>query len=140
MRHILRLYGAEVRGALARARGPRGRIEAIILASFAAPNFKAEVISAWLNFYVQAEVGAEAYRLLVVYQRRLRSNLVVGLRPLLGSGAPDAAEILAALIDGFYIRAALGSEVPDGARATSLTLAALDRLLAGPDARPPKEV
>jgi TetR/AcrR family transcriptional repressor of bet genes len=130
MRHILRLYGTEVRLALARARGPRGRIEAIVRASFAAPNFRAEVISAWLNFYVRAEIGAEAYRLLLVYQRRLRSNLVVGLRPLLGAGAPEAAEILAALIDGFYIRAALGSELPDGARATALTLAALDRLLA----------
>ena len=35
MRHILTLYGAEVRGALAAAEGPQGRLQAIVRASFA---------------------------------------------------------------------------------------------------------
>jgi TetR/AcrR family transcriptional repressor of bet genes len=34
MRHILTLYGAEVRGALVAAEGPEGRIRAILRASF----------------------------------------------------------------------------------------------------------
>jgi TetR/AcrR family transcriptional repressor of bet genes len=131
MRHILRLYGAEVQAALAGATGPRARVAAIIGASFAPSNFQADVISAWLSFYVRAQHLPNSRRLLTIYQRRLRSNLVAGLRPLLGSAAPDAAEMLAALIDGVYIRAALGGEAPDGGRATALTLAALDRMLKG---------
>jgi TetR/AcrR family transcriptional repressor of bet genes len=75
MRHILSLYGAEVRGALIMAKTPRERIEAIIRASFSPRQFRPETVSAWLNFYVQAQKSNEAKRLLNVYQRRLRSNL-----------------------------------------------------------------
>ncbi|MFP4273580.1 MAG: transcriptional regulator BetI, partial [Paracoccaceae bacterium] len=48
MRHVLALYGAGVRGALAMADGPQARIEAIVRASFSGDNFRREVISAWL--------------------------------------------------------------------------------------------
>ena len=58
MRHILGIYGAGVRGALAAATGPRARLEAIIRASFEAGNFRNEVISAWMNFYVQVQTSA----------------------------------------------------------------------------------
>jgi TetR/AcrR family transcriptional repressor of bet genes len=129
MRHILRVYSAEVRSALLGAHTPRQRIEAIVRASFAPANFSSEVIGAWLHFYVRAHALPETRRLLTVYQRRLRSNLIAGLRPLVGAGAPDAAEMLAALVDGFYIRAALGEVAPNGSHAEALTLAALDRLL-----------
>ena len=132
MRHILSLYGAEVRAALEQASGPRGRVEAIIRASFAPVNFQAEVISAWLTFYVRAQTLSESWRLLRVYQRRLRSNFVVGLRPLLGDRAPGAAEMLAALIDGLYIRAALGEGAPDGEAAAQIVVDALDRMLDAP--------
>jgi TetR/AcrR family transcriptional repressor of bet genes len=130
MRHILRLYAVEVRSELAGARGPKERVAAIVRASFAPSNFEAAVISAWLQFYMRAQVQPQTRRLLQVYHRRLRSNLLAGLRPLVGAGAPDAAETLAALIDGFYIRAALGQIAPDGARAAALTLAALARMTA----------
>ncbi|MBM3612161.1 MAG: transcriptional regulator BetI, partial [Alphaproteobacteria bacterium] len=76
MRHVLTVYGAEVRGALALARGPRARLDAILRASFSATNFRRDVVGAWLNFYVLALTVPEARRLLAVYQRRLRSNLV----------------------------------------------------------------
>lgn len=48
MRHILTLYGAEVRGALA-AEGAEGRIRAILRASFSPGNFRREAVSAWLD-------------------------------------------------------------------------------------------
>ncbi len=127
MRHILTEYAAAVRAALARAQGPRARLEAIVRAGFAPDQFQGEVVSAWLTFYVQAQTTAEARRLLTVYQRRLRSNLLFDLRKLTGA-ADAAAETLAALIDGFYIRAALGQGGPEGDAAAARVLATLDAM------------
>lgn len=122
MRHILTLYGAEVRGALVAAEGPRGRLLGIVRASFAPGSFRREVIGAWLNFYVLAQTVPDAQRLLLVYQRRLRSNLLDALRPLTGPRAAELAEGTAAMIDGVYIRQALGSAAADGAAAARMVL------------------
>ena len=125
MRHILTLYGAEVRGALAAAEGPRARLVGVIRANFSASNFRREVISAWLNFYVLAQTMPEARRLLRVYQGRLRTNLVHDLRALVGPRAEAVAGGVGAMIDGVYIRAALSSGVPDGRGAAGEVLACL---------------
>ena len=122
MRHVLTLYGAEVRGALAMAEGPRARVEAVVRASFSAGNFRREVVGAWLNFYVMAQTMPQARRLLAVYQGRLRSNLTHDLRPLVGARAVRAAEALAALIDGVYLRQVLAGEYPDRAQAVTVVL------------------
>ncbi len=129
MRHILSVYGAQVRAALVTANTPRTRLEAIIRASFEAGNFRSEVISAWMNFYVQAQMSDGAKRLLHIYQARLRSNLMHELRPLVGVAAPDLADNIAALIDGLYIRHALRESQPDGKRASERVLACLDMML-----------
>lgn len=126
MRHVLTLYGAEVRGALAVAQGPRDRLEAILRASFSAGNFRREVVGAWLNFYVLAQTVPDAKRLLAVYQRRLRSNLVICLRPLCGDAAGPMADGLGAMIDGLYLREVLKSGSPDGRAAVAMALAYLD--------------
>lgn len=131
MRHILTLYGDGVRAALAGAATPRARLEAVIRASFEAGNFQPEVIAAWLNFYVHAQSGGGARRLLEVYQRRLQSNLVHDLRPLVGGRAGEVAATLGALIDGLYIRQALSGTEPDGRTASAQVLACLDLLLGG---------
>jgi len=131
MRHVLTLYGAEVRGALVAAEGPRGRLQAVVRASFAPTSFRREVIGAWLNFYVLAQTVPEASRLLSIYQRRLRSNLVHALRPLVGGRAGALADALGALIDGVYIREALGGGAPDGAAAAQVVLDFVDAELAG---------
>ena len=117
MRHILTLYGAEVRGALAAAEGADGRIRAILRASFSPGNFRREAVGAWLNFWVLAQTVPQAKRLLAIYQGRLRSNLTLALRPLAGDRAPAIAEGLGALIDGLYLREVLKSGAPDGAAA-----------------------
>ncbi|EEW25145.1 transcriptional regulator BetI [Rhodobacter ferrooxidans] len=131
MRHVLSLYGAEVRGALAVVQGPEARLRAILCASFSPANFRREVVGAWLNFYVLAQTVPEARRLLSVYQRRLRSNLLVCLRPLAGARAEAVAEGLGALIDGVYLRQALREGAPDGAAAMQTVLAQLDAQLQG---------
>ncbi len=126
MRYVLTLYGAEVRGALAATEGPEGRVRAVIRASFSAGNFRQEAIGAWLNFWVLALSVPEARRLAILYQRRLRSNLLAGLRPLAGARAEGIAEGLGALIDGLYLREVLKSGPPDGAAAARLALAYLE--------------
>jgi TetR/AcrR family transcriptional repressor of bet genes len=114
MRHVLTVYGAEVRGALVAARSPEGRARAVIRASFTPANFRREVVAAWLNFYVLAQTQPEARRLLSVYQRRLLSNLTHALRPGLGARAPLVARQIAVMIDGAYLHAVLGPSAPDG--------------------------
>jgi TetR/AcrR family transcriptional repressor of bet genes len=52
--------------------------------------------------------------LLKVYQGRLKSNLLAGLRPLAGARADEIAVGLGALIDGLYLREVLKSGAPDG--------------------------
>ena len=120
MRHILTLYGAEVRGALALAEGPAGRVQAVLAASFSPANFRREAVGAWLNFWVLAQTVPEAKRLLAIYQRRLQSNLLAGLRPLAGARAGVVADGLAALIDGLYLREVLKSGPPDGRMAVQM--------------------
>lgn len=105
MRYILRIYGRSVAERLP-GYGKRGRLDAIIRASFAPQNFQRETVSAWINFYALALINPDAGRLLRVYHNRLRSNLMLALRPL----TPDparVAETLGALIDGVYLRAVL---------------------------------
>ncbi|WP_110570956.1 choline-binding transcriptional repressor BetI [Yoonia vestfoldensis] len=128
MRHVLRVYGTEVRAALRSARGPRARVEAVIRAGFSSTNFQTDVIAAWLNFYVLAQTSEDANRLLRVYQRRLHSNLVHDLRPLIGARADDAAVRIAGLIDGSYLRQGLarGQVVPSDATEQVLALLAME--------------
>lgn len=134
MRHILSLYGAEVRGALHLADGPKYRLQAILHASFSPANFRREAVGAWLNFWVMAQTVPEAKRLVAVYQRRLKSNLLAALRPLAGERADSVAEGLGALIDGLYLREVLKSGAPNGAAAVATAMAFLNAQLEGTDA------
>ncbi|GGE45609.1 HTH-type transcriptional regulator BetI [Primorskyibacter flagellatus] len=126
MRYVLTIYGAEVRGALAAATDPRARIDGVIRANFSATNFRGEIISAWLNFYVLAQRSDEARRLLSVYHRRLQSNLTHDLRQIAGDRAPAIAERIGGMIDGFYLRYALYPGQTNGKRAAAQVLTALD--------------
>lgn len=127
MRQILRDFGTEVRRGLATARTPKARAVALIEASFSPTCFSPKTVSAWMTLYAQAQTNAEMLRLLTLYQRRLKSNLSHALRPL--TAEPEAqAELIAALIDGLYLRAALSrSQSPDAARTKTLDM--LDMVL-----------
>lgn len=130
MQQILRDFGSEVRRVLHASKTPHARAAALIEASFAPSCFAPATISAWMTLYAQAQTHPETLRLLQLYQRRLHSNLVHALRPI--SSDPQAhADMLAALIDGLYLRAALSkSKSAKGARDTAL--AALDTLVRAP--------
>jgi TetR/AcrR family transcriptional repressor of bet genes len=125
MRYTMGVYAAEVRGAMAMATTPRARVEAIIRASFSERNFRADTVAGWLNFYVLAQRSDETRRLLHVYHRRLHSNLCHALRPLIGARAESAANRIAALIDGVYLRQSLGRGTPDRAAAVAQVMGCL---------------
>ncbi|WP_299623249.1 transcriptional regulator BetI [uncultured Tateyamaria sp.] len=127
MRQILRQFGAEVVIGLRAARTPRKRAEALIAASFAPSCFDPATVSAWMTLYAQATTQAETHRLLRLYQRRLHANLTHALRPLSATPRADA-ELLAALIDGLYLRAALAVDI-DAGTAEKTALRTLDTLI-----------
>ena len=127
MQHILREFGREVLSELRSATTPIGRAHAIISASFAPSCFEPATISAWMMLYAHAPTHAGMWRLLTLYQRRLRSNLTHALRPL-SSDAKADAETLSALIDGLYLRAALARGM-DAQRACQTAQRTLDQLI-----------
>lgn len=131
MRHTLAVYAAEVRAALSRAVGHRARLTAVIEAGFSSTNFRSDVIAAWLNFYVLAQTSEDAHRLLAIYQRRLHSNLLHDLRPLIGVRAGPAAQRIAGLIDGLYLRQGLARDKSGQKDATTQVVALLQAELRG---------
>jgi TetR/AcrR family transcriptional repressor of bet genes len=121
MRKLLSDLGADAVKALQRAATPRERISAIIAVNFSANQFREETVNAWLAFYVEAQKSRELRRLLRVYARRLHSNLMTGLQPLMSRAeAGRMAEAIAAMIDGLYIRRALRDGLPNPASAAAL--------------------
>jgi TetR/AcrR family transcriptional repressor of bet genes len=133
MRHLMREFASEVRSGLLSATRPYERIAAIVRASFAPSQFERTTISAWLVFYLHAHSSGEARRLLQVYTRRLKSNLVDSLRRMLGKDdAASTAEGLAALVDGLYVRHSLRPNGPDANEAMAICMQYLeDRLERG---------
>ncbi|MDF1601277.1 transcriptional regulator BetI [Mesorhizobium sp. YIM 152430] len=125
MRHILAELGRDARIALGQAQTPEERVRAIIAVNFSAQQFTAQTVAAWLTFYVEAQRSEPMRRLLRIYARRLHSNLMSGLRPLVAD-AEQTAEGIAALIDGLYIRRALKDGAPDAASAIALVNDYLD--------------
>ena len=121
MRSLLADLGREARAALKKAGTPRQRVFAIIAVNFSEPQFSADVIAAWLAFYVEAQRSPDMRRLLAIYARRLHSNLTQALTGLMPrADAARTAEGVAAMIDGLYIRRALKQGAPDPASAIAL--------------------
>ena len=131
MRHILAELGEDSVKALRKAETPRKRISAIIAVNFSAVQFRQDTVYAWLAFYVEAQHSAPLRRLLRIYARRLHSNLMSGLLPLMPqSEAARMAEAIAALIDGLYIRRALRDGLPNPSSAAALVEDYVDAKLA----------
>ncbi|MGU3399838.1 transcriptional regulator BetI [Brucellaceae bacterium D45D] len=121
MRHLLRELGGDLNTAISQTETPRARIASIVAVNFSAAQFAPETIAAWLTFYVHAQQSEDTRRLLRIYARRLHSNLVFPLSQLTDRvHAHRIAEGAGALIDGLYIRHALGIDAPDAASAIAL--------------------
>lgn len=94
--------------ALAVADGPEERLRAYVRAHLNPCELSAEASRAWLSFWGMALYEPALARLQRVHQERMLSNLRHELRQLVAP--PDVervAETIAALIDGFWLRAAL---------------------------------
>lgn len=121
MRHLLAELGRDTVAALRRSDGPRARVSAIIATNFSPSQFRGATIAAWLAFYVEAQRSDAMRRLLRVYARRLHSNLASALVELMPRlEALRAAEAIASMIDGLYIRRALKEGEPDARSAIAL--------------------
>lgn len=122
IRNLLRQLRDDVVKAIQHAHTPRERLSAVIRTSFHADQFAPETIAAWLAFYTDAQRSEETRRLLVLYARRLRSNLVASLSALCPrEDAIRIAEGAAALIDGLYIRQGLRAAPISAAASIALT-------------------
>jgi betaine-aldehyde dehydrogenase len=107
-RSLSRRVGDQVRARLARASTPRGRIQAVIDANLAPAEFEQRTGTAWLAFWGQVVHAPRLKRVQTVYQRRTLSNLQHALKRLLpAEEARSLAYMIAAMIDGVWLRAAL---------------------------------
>ncbi|CAN7162605.1 transcriptional regulator BetI [Pararhizobium sp. LjRoot238] len=122
IRSLLKQLRDDTVTALQAAKTARERISAIVRVSFQADQFAPETIAAWLAFYSEAQRSEATRRFLVIYARRLRSNLLANLKALCGADdAVRVAEGTAAMIDGLYIRRALGSSPVTAEASIALT-------------------
>ncbi len=87
---------------------PSARVNAIIDASFGERQFDERVFSAWLALYGNARQSQRLQRILKLYHRRLRDNLVFDLSKIMDRNRATAlAEGIGAMIDGLWLRYAL---------------------------------
>jgi betaine-aldehyde dehydrogenase len=118
---------------------PRGRIQAVIDANLAPEEFDRRTGSAWLAFWCQVLHVESLRRVQSVYQRRTLSSLRWALRSVLPpEEAGSLAAMIAALIDGVWLRAALSnwSEADSGSVRAMLSAFVDERL--GRAAKPPR--
>ncbi|MFM5894080.1 MAG: betaine-aldehyde dehydrogenase [Novosphingobium sp.] len=111
---------------------PEERLRAFVLAHLNPGELSSEASRAWLSFWGLALYAPALARLQRVHQERMVSNLRHELRALV---VPEAvsriAETIAALIDGFWLRAALaGAWKPDVEIPVDWIFEAIDRDLA----------
>jgi betaine-aldehyde dehydrogenase len=107
-RSLARRVSTHVRARLRQISTPRGRIQAVIDGNLSPEEFSQRTGTAWLAFWGQVLQVPSLKRVQSVYQRRTLSNLRAALKQLV---APDEAHSLAAMIaamvDGVWLRAAL---------------------------------
>ncbi|ALG72728.1 BetI family transcriptional regulator [Azospirillum thiophilum] len=126
MRSMLQQLRDDATQRLATATSPRARLEAIVDCNFAPGQFEPRVVAAWLGFWAQAPHNPALARLQRINARRLHSNLLHALRPLLPADRAERVAVgLAAMIDGLWLRFALTGAI-DGSAARAVALGYLD--------------
>ncbi|WP_445680742.1 transcriptional regulator BetI [Radicibacter daui] len=143
MRWLLEELRLDLKQRLEGAASPRQRVDAVLSANFDPVQFRPDVLAAWLSLWSQASYTPPLARLRNIYTRRALSNLAAPLGRLVPrDAARHIAITLVALIDGFWLRAALGDAdikpdlVLELARRTA-DLAIADALAAAPAATKP---
>jgi betaine-aldehyde dehydrogenase len=107
-RSLARRVGDHVRARLRQISTPRGRIQAVIDANLSQEEFAQRTGTAWLAFWGQVLQVPSLRRVQSVYQRRTLTNLRSSLKRLVPPDeARNLAAMIAAMIDGVWLRAAL---------------------------------
>jgi betaine-aldehyde dehydrogenase len=132
-RSLARRVSDHARSRLRQFSTPRARIQAVIDANLAPEEFDQRTGTAWLAFWGQVLQVKSLRRVQSVYQRRTLTTLRSALNKLV---PPDQAQSLAAMIasmiDGVWLRAALsGWREADSASARALLTEFVDRRLQG---------
>ncbi len=137
-RTLTRNLGLRMRERLGQATGPRARVEAVINATLDPKEFDQRTGAAWLAFWGQVPHSPSLGRIQSVYQRRMLSNLRGALKALMPTAeAARLAAMIAAMIDGVWLRAALSNwqEADSGAARAMLTAFVDSRLALAPAAQ-----
>jgi betaine-aldehyde dehydrogenase len=127
-RTLARQLAARMRVRLALAHTPRGRVQAVIDTNLAPEEFDRRTGTAWLAFWGQVPHVKGLKRVQSAYQRRMLSNLRNDLRQIIpGEAARSLAAMIAAMIDGVWLRAALSEwQEADSESARALLTAFVD--------------
>ena len=129
-----------MRARLALAHTPRGRVQAVIDTNLAPEEFDKRSGTAWLAFWGQVLHVQGLKRVQTAYQKRMLSNLRSDLRQMIpGAEARTLAAMIAAMIDGVWLRAALSEwQEADSESARALLTAFVDGAAEGSDRRAPR--
>jgi betaine-aldehyde dehydrogenase len=132
-RSLARRVGDHVRARLRQISTPRGRIQAVIDANLSLEEFAQRTGTAWLAFWGQVLQSPSLKRVQSVYQRRTLTNLRSSLKKLVPPDeAQSLAAMIAAMIDGVWLRAALsGWREADSESARALLTEFVDGRLHG---------
>jgi betaine-aldehyde dehydrogenase len=127
-RTLARAVGVKMSECLVLARTPRQRVQAVIDAALGPENFDRRTGNAWLAFWGQVLHFEGLKRVQRAYQRRMLSNLRHDLRQMIpGEAAGSLAAMIAAMIDGVWLRAALSEwQEADSESARALLTAFVD--------------
>ena len=127
-RSLARVVAVRMRERFALAGTPRARVQAVIDANLGPENFDRRTGNAWLAFWGQVLHLEGLKRVQKAYQRRMLSNLRSDLRPLIPTEeARSLAAMIAAMIDGVWLRAALSEwQEADSESARGLLTAFVD--------------
>ncbi len=138
-RSLARRVGNQVRMRLRQVSAPRARIQAVIDANLAPEEFEQRTGTAWLAFWGQVLQVPSLKRVQSVYQQRTLSTLRGSLKKLVPpEEAQRLAAMIAAMIDGVWLRAALsGWREADSESARALLAAFVDDRLRGAAAAAP---
>lgn len=131
MRRLLSSLQQDVSKLMAdRPNTPRERLMAIVDANFSGVQTHAQSSKTWLAFWTQAMHSPDLMRLQRVNERRLLSNLMFYLRQLMPKPqVRSTAQTIAALIDGFWLRAAMSEGRIEPSQAVTLCKTYIDQAI-----------
>lgn len=112
VRYNNRLLMEDVIARLGKAQTHWARLEAIVEGNFPAQAFTRPIASAWISVCAEAGVNEQYARLQRVFHRRLRSNLASVFGDMFDAARlHEASLIIAALLDGLWLRKAVADDI-----------------------------